>query len=136
CQSGPSELACLPLPSARRQVVEYRSWGPLRRGRTRGVRASNKLDVVHYQPRQSRSQAERTRLAQSCQIPYARPTDSVVSIFPGGAPSMPFPQPFRGKIYDDVSQTIGHTPLIRLRRVVGHAKAAMIVKPERLNPMR
>ena len=48
---------------------------------------------------------------------------------------MPFPQPFRGKIYDDVSQTIGHTPLIRLRRVVGDAKAAVIVKPESFNPM-
>src|SRR5438093_3809081 len=48
---------------------------------------------------------------------------------------MPFPQPFRGKIYDDITQTIGHTPLIRLRRVVGDAKAAVIVKPESFNPM-
>jgi hypothetical protein len=25
---------------------------------------------------------------------------------------MTWPQPFRGKIYDDISQTIGHTPLV------------------------
>src|SRR5580693_5765784 len=48
---------------------------------------------------------------------------------------MAFPQPFRGKIYDDVTQTIGHTPLIRLRRVVGDCKAMIVVKPESFNPM-
>src|SRR5712691_1158996 len=48
---------------------------------------------------------------------------------------MPFPQPFRGKIYDDVTQTIGHTPLIRLRRVVGDAKGTVVVKPESFNPL-
>jgi cysteine synthase A len=48
---------------------------------------------------------------------------------------MPFPQPFRGKIYDDITQTIGHTPLIRLRRVVGDSKATVVVKPESFNPM-
>src|SRR5438093_2879988 len=48
---------------------------------------------------------------------------------------MPFPQPFRGKIYDDVTQTIGHTPLIRLRRIVGDAKATVVVKPESFNPL-
>jgi cysteine synthase A len=48
---------------------------------------------------------------------------------------MPFPQPFRGKIYDDITQTIGHTPLIRLRRVVGDTKAQVIAKPESFNPM-
>jgi cysteine synthase A len=45
------------------------------------------------------------------------------------------PQPFRGKIYDDITQTIGHTPLIRLRRVVGDCKATIVVKPESFNPM-
>jgi cysteine synthase A len=44
-------------------------------------------------------------------------------------------QPFRGKIYDDVTQVIGHTPLIRLRRVVGNCKATIVVKPESFNPM-
>jgi cysteine synthase A len=44
-------------------------------------------------------------------------------------------QPFRGKIYDDVTQVIGHTPLIRLRRVVGACKASIVVKPESFNPM-
>ena len=44
-------------------------------------------------------------------------------------------QSFRGKIYDDVTQVIGHTPLIRLRRVVGNCKATIVVKPESFNPM-
>src|ERR1700747_2495385 len=44
-------------------------------------------------------------------------------------------QPFRGRIYDDVTQVIGHTPLIRLRRVVGDSKASIVVKPESFNPM-
>ena len=44
-------------------------------------------------------------------------------------------QPFRGKIYDDITQCIGHTPLIRLRRVVGDCKATIEVKPESFNPM-
>src|SRR6266566_1103200 len=48
---------------------------------------------------------------------------------------MSFPQPFRGKIYDDITQAIGHTPLIRLRRVVGDCKATIVVKPESFNPM-
>src|SRR5207253_5517579 len=48
---------------------------------------------------------------------------------------MPFPQPFRGKIYDDITQCIGHTPLIRLRRVVGDVKATIVAKPESFNPL-
>jgi cysteine synthase A len=48
---------------------------------------------------------------------------------------MPFPQPFRGKIYDDITQTIGHTPLIRLRRVVGDSPATVAAKPECFNPL-
>jgi cysteine synthase A len=48
---------------------------------------------------------------------------------------MSFPQPFRGKIYDDITQCIGHTPLIRLRRVVGDCKATIVVKPESFNPL-
>src|SRR6266446_1159936 len=48
---------------------------------------------------------------------------------------MAFPQPFRGKICDDVTQAIGHTPLIRLRRVVGDCKASIVAKPESFNPL-
>jgi cysteine synthase A len=48
---------------------------------------------------------------------------------------MAIPQPFRGKIYDDITQTIGHTPLIRLRRVTGEAKGIVVAKPESFNPM-
>src|SRR5713101_5829959 len=49
---------------------------------------------------------------------------------------MTFPQPFRGRIYDDITQTIGHTPLIRLRRVVGpDCKAQVVAKMENFNPL-
>src|SRR5271156_1746716 len=48
---------------------------------------------------------------------------------------MSAPQPFRGKIYDDITQTIGHTPLVRLRRVVGDAKATVVAKLESFNPL-
>jgi cysteine synthase A len=48
---------------------------------------------------------------------------------------MAFPLPFRGRIYDDITQTIGHTPLIRLRRVVGSAKATVVAKMECFNPL-
>src|SRR5262249_56809196 len=48
---------------------------------------------------------------------------------------MSFPQPFRGKIYDDITQAIGHTPLIRFRRVVGDAKATVVGKLENFNPL-
>src|SRR5215813_3145282 len=44
-------------------------------------------------------------------------------------------QPFRGRIYDDITQTIGHTPLIRLRRVVGDAKGTVVAKMENFNPL-
>jgi cysteine synthase A len=48
---------------------------------------------------------------------------------------MAFPQPFRGKIYDDITQTIGNTPLVKLRRVVGNAKATVVAKLENFNPL-
>src|SRR5262245_54604036 len=48
---------------------------------------------------------------------------------------MSFPQPFRGKIYDDITQVIGNTPLVKLRRVVGDAKATVVVKLENMNPL-
>src|SRR5262249_48828832 len=44
-------------------------------------------------------------------------------------------QPFRGRIYDDITQTIGHTPLVRLRRVVGDAKGTVVAKLESFNPL-
>src|SRR5262245_23635821 len=43
--------------------------------------------------------------------------------------------PVRGRIYDDVTQTVGNTPLIRLRRVVGDARATVAAKPESFNPL-
>jgi cysteine synthase A len=42
---------------------------------------------------------------------------------------------FRGRIYDDITQTIGNTPLIRLRRVAGDAKATVVGKMENFNPL-
>src|SRR5881398_3474294 len=48
---------------------------------------------------------------------------------------MPFPEPFRGKIYDDITQCIGHTPLVRLRRVVGESQATVVAKLESFNPL-
>src|SRR5262245_1321686 len=42
---------------------------------------------------------------------------------------------FRGHVYDDVTQTIGHTPLIRLRRVVGDTRATVVAKLENFNPL-
>ena len=48
---------------------------------------------------------------------------------------MAFPQPFRGKVYDDITQAIGNTPLIKLRRVVGDAKATVVAKLENFNPL-
>jgi cysteine synthase A len=42
---------------------------------------------------------------------------------------------FRGRIYDDITQTIGATPLVRLRRVVGDAKALVLAKLENFNPL-
>jgi cysteine synthase A len=42
---------------------------------------------------------------------------------------------FRGRIYDDITQTIGNTPLIKLRRVVGDSKATVVGKLENFNPL-
>src|SRR5262245_35092983 len=42
---------------------------------------------------------------------------------------------FRGRIYDDITQCIGATPLIRLRRVAGDAKATVVGKMENFNPL-
>src|ERR1700740_1111632 len=42
---------------------------------------------------------------------------------------------FRGRIYNDITQCIGHTPLVKLRRVVGDAKATVVGKLENFNPL-
>jgi cysteine synthase A len=42
---------------------------------------------------------------------------------------------FRGRIYDDITQCIGQTPLVRLRRVVDGAKATVVGKLESFNPL-
>lgn len=43
---------------------------------------------------------------------------------------------FRGRIYDDITQTVGATPLIRMRRVVGpDCKATVVGKLENFNPL-
>src|SRR5436305_14824988 len=45
------------------------------------------------------------------------------------------PTAFRGRIYDDITQAIGATPLIKLRRVVGDARATVVAKLENFNPL-
>src|SRR5881275_3326094 len=42
---------------------------------------------------------------------------------------------FRGRIYDDITQTIGNTPLIRLRRVTAGCTADVVAKLENFNPL-
>jgi cysteine synthase A len=42
---------------------------------------------------------------------------------------------FRGRIYDDITQTIGNTPLIRLRRVARDCHADVVGKLENFNPL-
>src|SRR5712672_3193164 len=41
----------------------------------------------------------------------------------------------RGRIYEDITQCVGNTPLVRLRRVVGDAKATVVGKLENFNPL-
>jgi len=48
---------------------------------------------------------------------------------------MPDLLPYRGRIYDSITQTIGNTPLIKLRRVVDDAKAIVAAKLENFNPL-
>ncbi|HVL13380.1 MAG TPA: cysteine synthase A [Gemmata sp.] len=42
---------------------------------------------------------------------------------------------FRGHVYDDITQCVGHTPLIRLRRIVGDSRATVVAKLENFNPL-
>src|SRR6187455_1793559 len=48
---------------------------------------------------------------------------------------MPAPLPFRGRIYENITECIGHTPLVKLRRVVGDAPATVVGKLESFNPL-
>lgn len=41
----------------------------------------------------------------------------------------------RGRIYDDITRTIGNTPLIRLRRVTQGCHAEVVAKLENFNPL-
>ncbi len=41
----------------------------------------------------------------------------------------------RGRIYDDITQTIGNTPLIRLRRITAGCHAEVVAKLENFNPL-
>jgi cysteine synthase len=48
---------------------------------------------------------------------------------------MPEATSFRGRIYDDITQCIGQTPLIRMRRACGDVKATIVGKLESFNPL-
>jgi cysteine synthase A len=41
----------------------------------------------------------------------------------------------RGRIYDDITQTIGNTPLIRLRKITAGCQADVVAKLENFNPL-
>ena len=41
----------------------------------------------------------------------------------------------RGRIYDDITQTVGSTPLIRLRRITSGCQAEVVAKLESFNPL-
>jgi cysteine synthase A len=45
------------------------------------------------------------------------------------------PSFLRGRIYDDITQTIGNTPLIRLRRITSGCQADVVAKLENFNPL-
>jgi cysteine synthase len=45
------------------------------------------------------------------------------------------PSFLRGRIYDDITQTIGNTPLIRLRRVTSGCHGEVVAKLENFNPL-
>jgi cysteine synthase len=48
---------------------------------------------------------------------------------------MPDPLPFRGRIYDDITQCVGHTPLVRMKRTHSGAGATIVGKLENFNPL-
>src|SRR5262249_52166018 len=65
------------------------------------------------------------------------PTDRLSSVPSRRKPAMATAaaSPFRGRIYDDITQTIGSTPLIRLRRVTSGCQADVVAKLENFNPL-
>ena len=42
---------------------------------------------------------------------------------------------FRGRIYDNITQCVGNTPLIRMQRACGDTKATVVGKLESFNPL-
>ncbi len=48
---------------------------------------------------------------------------------------MDSPLPFRGRIYSHITECIGHTPLVKLHRVVGDTEATVVGKLESFNPL-
>ncbi len=48
---------------------------------------------------------------------------------------MPEAMKGRGRIYDDITQCVGNTPLIRLRRVSDGCAAQVVAKLENFNPL-
>ncbi len=44
-------------------------------------------------------------------------------------------QGFRGRIYDSITECIGHTPLIRIRRLAAGLPATVVAKMENFNPL-
>src|SRR5262245_25113873 len=68
------------------------------------------------------------RLAGNCTLPRFGPV-AKVPLFdkhtrhPFSLEGFVMAESIRGHVYDDITQTIGNTPLIRLRRVVGDSKA-------------
>src|SRR5262249_60778339 len=44
-------------------------------------------------------------------------------------------QGFRGRIYDSITETIGNTPLVRIRRMAPGLQSTVLVKLESLNPL-
>jgi cysteine synthase A len=43
--------------------------------------------------------------------------------------------PFRGRIYADIAETIGHTPLVRINRVTAGLPGTVVAKLESFNPL-
>jgi cysteine synthase A len=48
---------------------------------------------------------------------------------------MSTPRPFRGQVYNSITECIGHTPLVKLRRVIDGAKGVVLAKLENFNPL-
>ncbi len=48
---------------------------------------------------------------------------------------MTFPLPFRGQIYNNITECIGHTPLVRLCQLVEGTEATVVCKLENMNPL-